>query len=174
MYKEIIQQLEPTTNYSEGACELLFATLSTLVKIPDFRRAQQIHNDSGSETFNISSAEFEFVGDNDWLTINPVAISHKFNDAPKQTSAGVAYNSDISITFNDDFIDENLNNLLRGYTRQRYVLIIKQRNGVWRMMGNMKQGARMNYDYENTDKILKCEVKFTWQSVEPCPRVSFF
>jgi hypothetical protein len=174
MYKELIQSISPTTNYNEGLCEVLFTPLSALVKVPDFRRAQQVHDDGGGEIFNISNPEFEFVADKDWLTIDPVAIQHKFSDSNKTTAAGTVYNSELIITFNDDFIDTNSNNLLRSYTRQRFVLIAKQDNNVWRMMGNMKQGARLLFDYENSNKGLKNEIKFTWQSVEPCPRVSFF
>lgn len=172
MYNENFESLAATADYQNGICELLFAPLSWLQKVPDFRLAQSLHNVSVANTWNIAGAYLEFGSGKSWLTLNSVALSAKFKETPKETASGTAFESSVEVTLNADLLDTENQQLLRSMVRNRFVVVVKQHNSAWRLLGNTKQGARFLYGYENTNTALKNECRFYWESVEPAPVVT--
>lgn len=169
MYTEAITNLQAAVDATPGICELLFLPVQSINKMPDFRVAQAAYQDTPDNIWSLQNSYFDLK--ESWKNFNTVALSIKFKENHENTGSGTFYKSSVEVVFNTDFWENN-QQLLRSYTRQRWVVVVKQRNASWRMMGNLKQAARFTFDYENNQKQIANQCKFEWQSVEPCPAVS--
>lgn len=78
-----------------------------------------------------------------------------------------------NITVNGKFVG-NTNNatlLLGKYQHHQFGLLVKDRNGEQRLIGDKHTGAKINYDYTSGDwsEQRHRNITFTWKNPQPCP-----
>jgi hypothetical protein len=104
-----------------------------------------------------------------WMRLEPINRGRNFLENPQSDDKG-------------DFVDMSLNGLIPGNNYflhaaiqsmryHQYVVIFRERNGMYRMMGDRNSGAEFVWDYNSGDTTTSRSrgVRFLWQSPEPCP-----
>lgn len=104
-----------------------------------------------------------------WYQLQPIEKDRIIKEEDKTSVSGPW--QDITVT--GIMAGDNINNLLSTIVLpyHQYVIIAKDRNGFYKMVGNKTRGASANASYINgdADGTLRRLINFTWQHPNPAP-----
>jgi len=104
-----------------------------------------------------------------WYRLNAIDKGRVLSEIDKEDHNGPF----IETTVTGELSGDNINILLsiQAMRFHQYVLLVKDRSGVHRLIGDRQAGADFRYDYNSGDSSSnrRRTVQFVWQSPDPAP-----
>lgn len=141
-----------------GLCSIAFALHRQVAAWPEVNPETGIIDD-----------EIQLVPGAILYTIEATDKGRSFEEVQKRSAAG-AY---MDISVNGIIGGNTTNNTLiaSAMMHERFVVIVKDRNGEYRLIGNEDSGAKFSYSYSSGDRDASrlVNIGFTWQHPLPAP-----
>jgi hypothetical protein len=162
MYGNVFQPVQQLTEavkiFPGGLCDVLFTPYENVLTWPTIDPqtggvSDEIILEDGAEMF---SAEFN-------------KLTKKFQEEVKETNAGTHHEFVINATLPGN-VNENVL-ALGTMLFHRFLVIFKEKNGVYRFLGNEDSGAKITYNYTSGDGDSSRNriIKITWSHPNPAP-----
>lgn len=141
-----------------GLCSIIFFLWEDVAQWPSINPATGIISDSVVMKAGKSI-----------YTIQPTETERYFKEEPISNAAGPAHNIQVNCRLGGNTNAATL--ALGKYQHHQFGLIVKDRNGEQRLIGNDETGARISYDYTSGDFSEQRirNIKWIWQSSQPVP-----
>lgn len=141
-----------------GVCSILFFLHEDVAKWPVINPATGIISDSvvmkvGKTSYSLVAAEVERF----------------FREELKRGPAGSYH--DVQVNAKLPGNTNNITHALGRYQHHQFGLLIKDRNGEQRLIGDRDSGAQLFFDYQSGDfnDPRTRQLRWTWASSQPCP-----
>lgn len=163
MYLKTVSNLMHNTEVNKrGVCSVIGVPKSGVASMPDFK-ATMLSITTGTAHFYaeqiILKAGFA------WKSIlADYNINIVFNEEDKSGVQGEQYDYELRVPFaNDTF---TLSQIVREYKEQEWILLVKERTGAWRLIGDLDRGATFGSNFSTgtvRKEANKYEAGFRWQ-----------
>jgi hypothetical protein len=157
-YLPIQPIIQPTAIHPGGLCSIVAIPIQHIQSWPQPNPQTGIIDD-----------EITLLPGKQFFTIYCVDKDRRFTEELKYSKAGPFLDINISLMVPGNVVDTTISLAEKQY--HRWLLIAKDKNGEYRLIGSQDAGAILTYDYSSgdMDSSRRRNIKFTWQHSGPAP-----
>jgi hypothetical protein len=162
MYDNVVQPVQELSAaqriFPGGVCDIFFTPIENVLTWP------VVNPETGGIDDEIILREGTVLHTADFN--NP---TQRFQEETKKSQAGTHHEFLISATLPGN-VNENVLTL-GTMLFHRYLVVFKEKNGVWRFLGNEDSGAEISYQYTSGDRdsSRNRNIRITWSHPNPAP-----